>query len=212
MRNVLPPPVAFDSHNDTLPAALDHPHGIDGPYHQHPSASPRLQVPPPPLIKHDSIKIEYDPNSGLPPQIFEFEEFTRCRPTTNEPEPDPEPHRLFLTPMDFRFASFTLTALLSDELVDNRIDMIHCVVSGQDELTFKSHVQARQTHCPHLQYASLLLPCISPMPRMLPLLWEKDVVRPRVGEGKHAQGVRRRLRAMARQPALQRLSTTVDCS
>lgn len=73
----------------------------------------------------DSIKIEYHPNSGLPPAVSSFEEFNRHRAAMEaEPAPDREPWGPFISRLDYEFAEFTLRAALSKKNINTLLDMV----------------------------------------------------------------------------------------
>ncbi|KAG0699084.1 hypothetical protein DFH29DRAFT_983675 [Suillus ampliporus] len=92
-----------------------------------------------PTFKHDDIKIEYHPNSGIEAKVCAFDAFER-RPATSVPPPDGHPPwRPFKSRLEFDIAELTLEVGLNNEQCDRLIKLCHRCALGKEKITFKNH-------------------------------------------------------------------------
>ncbi|KAH9885841.1 hypothetical protein C8Q73DRAFT_619686, partial [Cubamyces lactineus] len=93
----------------------------------------------------DDIKIQYHPASKLASKIYHFQEFNRGGDTETDVPLSETPWDPFPSRIDFDFAKFTLSAALSRDEIDALINMCHRIASGEEHLSFNSHVDVQNT-------------------------------------------------------------------
>jgi hypothetical protein len=89
----------------------------------------------------DDIKIQYHPSSGLPAQVFHFDDYKSGDPPTVGAShlADNEPWKPFHSRLDFEFAEVALQAALSKEQTNTLIRLMHSAQQNHESFTLSSH-------------------------------------------------------------------------
>ncbi|GJF00192.1 hypothetical protein PsYK624_164720 [Phanerochaete sordida] len=118
------------------------PVGAEGEGHTLPELPPGETRPVPDPVpegeerKKNDIKVEYHPNSGRGTSTYHFENWTKERPTVQLE--DKEPWRPFNSRDDYEFANAVLQSGMKSEQVAVVLDIMHRMVGGQSDFTFKA--------------------------------------------------------------------------
>ncbi|KAI0749834.1 hypothetical protein C8Q80DRAFT_1269641 [Daedaleopsis nitida] len=112
--------------------------------------APALPVPPADADEHedpheDDIRVEYHPHSGKGTRTFRFHEFTREKKAFEGPIDHRPWYPAFQTRVDYEFAELVLAAALKHEQVDKLIKLIRTIENKDDEFTFNSHADVKQS-------------------------------------------------------------------